>query len=132
MLKELIKKYEMFLKYIFVAGISFLIDITLFAFFNRMLNFSFNIILATILARIISSFINYLMNRDKVFKSTENKLKTAIKYYILVIIQMFISAFLVNNLYGLFKINATIIKVPVELFLFICNYIIQKLFIFKS
>ena len=132
MLKELIKKYEMFLKYIFVAGISFLIDITLFAFFNRILNFSFNIILATILARIISSFINYLMNRDKVFKSTENKLKTAIKYYILVIIQMFISAFLVNNLYGLFKINATIIKVPVELFLFICNYIIQKLFIFKS
>ena len=131
-IKELIKKYEMFIKYIMVAGISFLIDIVLFTIFNKIFNFSFKIILATILARIVSSFINYLLNRDKVFKSDENKVKTAIKYYILVVIQMFVSAFLVDNLYSLLKIDATFIKIPVELFLFICNYLIQKVFIFKK
>ena len=131
-IKELIKKYEMFIKYIMVAGISFLIDIVLFTIFNKIFNFSFKIILATILARIVSSFINYLLNRDKVFKSDENKVKTAIKYYILVVIQMFVSAFLVDNLYSLLKIDATIIKIPVELFLFVCNYLIQKVFIFKK
>jgi len=130
-IKVLIKKYEMFIKYIVVAGISFLIDILLFTIFNKIFNFSFKIILATVLARIVSSFVNYLLNRDKVFKSDENKFKTAVKYYILVVIQMFVSAFLVDNLYDLIKIDATFIKVPVELFLFICNYLIQKLFIFK-
>lgn len=128
----IIKKYEMFIKYIFVAGISFLIDITLFTVFNTIIKFDKKIIIATILARIISSFINYLLNRDKVFKSSENKINTALKYYVLVIIQMFVSALLVDNLYKIIKINATIIKIPVELFLFICNYIIQKTLIFKN
>ena len=34
---ELIKKYEMFIKYIFVAGISFAIDIVFFSIFLHLL-----------------------------------------------------------------------------------------------
>lgn len=128
---ELLKKYETFIKYIFVAGISFVIDICLFTLFNSILNFKSKIIIATIIARVISSFINYLLNNGVVFKSDENKLKTAIKYYILVVIQMCISALLVDNLYKIIKVDATFIKIPVELILFICNYLIQKLLIFK-
>ena len=130
-IKELLKKYETFIKYVFVAGISFVIDICLFTLFNNILKFDTKIVIATILARIISSFINYLLNRDKVFKSDENKIKTAIKYYMLVVIQMFISALLVDNLYKIIKIDATFIKIPVELILFVCNYLIQKVLIFK-
>jgi len=126
---ELIKKYEMFIKYIFVAGISFVIDIVFFSIFKFI--FVGNIIIATILARIISSFINYLLNKDKVFKSNEKSSKTIIKYYSLVVIQMLVSAFAVDNLYKLLSINATLIKVPVEFILFICNYLIQKILIFK-
>lgn len=129
-IKKTYKKYETFLKYIFVAGISFVIDILFFNIFNNLISLS--IILSTICARVISSFINYLLNRDKVFKSDENKLKTVIKYYILVIIQMSVSALFVDNLYKLIKINPTIIKIPVEFTLFICNYIIQKVLIFKK
>lgn len=128
---ELLKKHKTFIKYLFVAGISFVIDIVLFTLFNNILKFNSKIVVSTIIARVISSFINYLLNRDRVFKSDEKKLKTAIKYYILVVIQMFVSAFLVNNLYKLININATFIKMPVELILFICNYLIQKLLIFK-
>lgn len=126
---ELIKKYEMFIKYIFVAGISFVIDIVFFSIFKFI--FVGNIIIATILARIISSFINYLLNKDKVFKSNEKSSKTIIKYYALVVIQMLVSAFAVDNLYKLLSINATLIKVPVEFILFVCNYLIQKILIFK-
>lgn len=129
-IKKTYKKYETFLKYIFVAGISFVIDILFFNIFNNLISLS--IILSTICARVISSFINYLLNRDKVFKSDEKKLKTVIKYYILVIIQMSVSAIFVDNLYKLVKINPTIIKIPVEFTLFICNYIIQKVLIFKK
>ena len=128
-LKELVKKYEMFIKYIFVAGISFVIDIVFFSLFKFI--FIGNIIVATILARVISSFINYLLNKDKVFKSNEKSSKTIIKYYILVVIQMLVSAFAVDNLYKLIHINATLIKIPVEFILFVCNYLIQKILIFK-
>lgn len=130
-IKELLKKYETFIKYLFVAGISFIIDICLFTLFNNILKFQAKIIIATIIARIISSFINYLLNNGIVFKSDEKKIKTLVKYYILVVIQMFVSAFLVDNLFKVIKIDATFIKIPVELILFICNYLIQKLLIFK-
>ena len=44
---------------------------------------------------------------------------------------MLVSAFAVDNLYKLLSINATLIKVPVEFILFVCNYLIQKILIFK-
>lgn len=128
----MIKKYETFIKYIGVAIISFLIDVSLFTLFIKIFNFNFKIVIATIIARIISSYINYLLNKNKVFNSNEGKLKTVIKYYILVVFQMLMSAFLVNNLYNILNFNATLIKIPVEFILFICNYLIQKIFIFKK
>ena len=128
-IKNLINKYSTFLKYLLVAGLSFFLDITIFTIMNSLIHVS--IILSTIIARIISSLINYLLNKDKVFKGETDTLKTIFKYYLLVILQMFISAFVVNRLYIILNINASIIKIPVELFLFICNYLIQKLFIFK-
>jgi len=127
---EIIKKYEMFIKYIFVACVSFGIDILFFNIFNLL--FINKIIIATILARIISSFINYLLNRNRVFKSNENKTKTILKYYVLVIVQMLISALVVDNLYKIININVNFIKIPVEFVLFICNYLIQKILIFKK
>ncbi len=126
-MKRLINKYLTFIKYVFVAGLSFIIDITLFTIFNVLFK---NIILATIIARIISSLINYILNKDHVFLSKERK--TIFKYYLLVIIQMLVSATLVNRVYSLITINPTIIKVPVELFLFLLNYFIQKYYIFKT
>lgn len=132
MIIELIKKYETLLKYLLIAILSFLIDITIFTIFNSILDIKHKIIIATIIARIISSLFNYYFNRNKVFKSNESKIKTFFEYYGLVIIQMLVSAFLVENLYKVVTINASFIKAPVELFLFICNYLIQKVFIFKK
>ena len=61
-LVNIVKKYSVFIKYIISAGISFAIDLTLFTLFNLLLKgvlSDLSIILATILARVISSFINY-------------------------------------------------------------------------
>lgn len=129
-MKKYLKKYNIFLKYILVAVISFGIDIFFFNLFNIIINNK--IVISTILARIISSFLNYLLNRDRVFKSDESKSSTLFKYYTLVVVQMLVSAFIVDNLYKLININATLIKIPVEFIIFICNYFIQKIFIFKK
>lgn len=130
-MKKIILKYSTFLKYLLVSVISFVIDITFFSVFNHL--FVNQIIKNTIFARVISSTINYLLNKKQVFKSEESNIKTIIKYFSLVIIQMLISAFLVDNIYKIFKnINPTFIKIPVEFILFICNYLIQKILIFKK
>lgn len=115
------------LKYGFSSGSSFAIDLLLFTIFNHILN---NILVATIIARVISSFYNYLLNSRYVFKQYSKT--SIIKYYILVIIQMFASGFLVSTLARIFSsINDTIIKVCVDMVIFIVNYFVQKLVVFK-
>lgn len=123
------KKYDLLriIKYFFSSGSSFILDILLFSLFNYLFN---NILLSTILARIISSFYNYLINSRFVFKKYSKN--SIIKYYCLVIIQMFVSGFSVNFIsHLLFKINDSIIKFFVDIIIFIINYFIQKEVIFK-
>lgn len=120
------------IKFLFSSGTSFLLDLILFTIFNYFLKNTFKleaIFLATIFARILSSLYNYFLNSRFVFK---NFTKTSIfKYYILVILQMMISASLVYfiNKYVKF-LNPTIIKFNIEIILFLINYFVQNNFIF--
>lgn len=122
------------IKFLFSSGTSFLLDLILFTIFNYFLKNTFKleaIFLATIFARILSSLYNYFLNSRFVFK---NFTKTSIfKYYILVILQMMISASLVYfiNKYVKF-LNPTIIKFNIEIILFLINYFVQNNFIFIS
>ena len=88
------------------------------------------IFIATALARILSSIYNYLINSRIVFKNKDKK--TIIGYFLLVVIQMFASASFVSIFDKLLKINTTIIKVGVDVVIFIVNYIVQKEIIFKK
>lgn len=127
---KLKNKNYMFFLYLFVSVLSSCIDLAFFSIFEHV--FHFSILIATILARVISSLFNYWMNRDKVFKSKEGKGKTFISYYTLVIIQMFVSGLIVTCLHQIIRIDPVFIKVPVELVIFLVNYLIQKYIIFKS
>ena len=127
MIKNILDKYQVFIKYIGVAILSFLIDILFFSLFNHLF---LNILLATILARIISSFFNFLANRNHVFKSNKNII-SLIEYYILVVFQMLASGIIVSALHNIIPINATLIKIPVEFGIFMVNYLIQKYLIFR-
>ena len=134
---NIIKKYIVFIIYIFSAGISFAIDLSLFTVFSFLLKQSIGnsaIFVATIIARIISSFINYLINRNTVFNNNGSGMDkvTLIKYYTLVVIQMFVSATAVSTLYKAFSIYELFIKIPVEVILFLINYFVQKKFIFNT
>lgn len=135
---KFIKKYNTILKYIICAGISFLIDLILFiiflCFFKSLLG-AYSIIISTVFARIISSFINYRINRNNVFKVKDNKKidsKSLVQFTTLVIIQMFVSSFSVFYIYKFTRYNEAIIKFFVECILFIINYVIQKKVIFKK
>ena len=126
---QITNKYDLvkIIKYIFSSGSSFFIDILLFTIFNYFFN---NILISTIIARIISSLYNYFINSRLVFKNYTKS--SIIKYYCLVIIQMFVSALSVWIINIVTNIDATIIKIPVDIMIFVINYVIQKNFIFKK
>ena len=98
------------------AGSSFFIDLLLFTVFNALFSKFLGyeaIIIATILARILSSFYNFVINSKFVFKKYSKKM--LIQYYILVIIQMCLSSalvYLINRF--LLDTFATIIKFFVD------------------
>lgn len=115
------------IKYIFSSGSSFILDLVIFTLFNILLK---NTILSTIFARIISSFYNYMINSRIVFQKYNNS--SIYKYYLLVIVQMFISGYMVLYISTiLVSVNQTIIKFFVDLVIFVVNYFIQKEVIFK-
>lgn len=118
------------IKYIFSAGTSFLLDLLLFTGFVFIIgNNTTGIFISTTLARIISSIYNYIINSRIVFKN--KGIKTIIGYYILVVIQLIVSATLVSIIKKYIKVFTTIIKFFVDIVIFIVNYFIQKEIVFK-
>ncbi len=92
----------------------------------------FYIVLAGVLARIVSSTISFILSKKWVFKTNGNVKKETIGFLILIIAKMILSSFIVATLVMLFKdINETAIKGLVDTILFVIGYFIQKKYIFK-
>ena len=118
------------IKYLFSAGSSFILDNVLFNIFLFFIGQgSLAIFICTTLARIISSIYNYLINSRIVFKNKDKK--TIIGYFILVVIQMIVSATLVSLIDKYISVHTGIIKLVVDVIIFVVNYIVQKEVIFK-
>ena len=113
--------------------LSSLIDLSLFTIFQIIftnLDLFVSVLTSTALARVISSFINYLLNKNTVFKNNEKS--SLYKYYILVCLQMLASWLLVSCLSLLLPINKTIIKALVDIVLFVISYQVQRKWVFKK
>lgn len=118
------------IKYLFSAGSSFILDNVLFNIFIFFIGTGvISIYICTTLARIISSIYNYFINSRVVFKNKDKK--TIIGYFILVVVQMIVSATLVSLIDKYISIATGIIKLVVDIVIFVVNYIIQKEVIFK-
>lgn len=127
---DLINRYIIPIKYLFSAGLSFMIDQLIFGILTLIISEGIFIIFFKLIARAISSLINFILNSKVVFK---NKSKNAItKYYILVIVQAIISSFSIYILKILIT-NVPIIfmSIFIDVIIFIANYFIQKELIFK-
>ena len=134
-IKDSIIIYKLFLKYIISSLSSFILDIILFTVFVGILPQIriwkiTEIVISTIMARVISATYNFIINAKIVFKN--QKANSIIKYFILCLLQMFVSAFAVSELFKLLHINSTLIKVAVDTIIFIINFVIQREWVFNS
>lgn len=123
-----------FVKYSFSSLSSSIIDIGLFQIFFMLFSRGMvnTIWIATILARIISSLYNYLVNKSIVFESTASHKKTIVRYYVLCVMQMLCSAAGVSLLNMLIPDKIVIAKVFVDVILFFISYRIQRKFVFAK
>ena len=140
--RDSIRIYRTFLRFLLSSVSSFLIDIFMFWLLGILLrpiikddlsirNISVLIVLRTVLARLISSIYNFFINKTRVFKNTKKIAMVAVKYYLLAIVQLGLSAFLVNSVFTEIPYS-TVRKIIIDSLLFIVSFIIQREWVFKQ
>ena len=90
---------------------------------------------STLGARVVSSVVNFLLNRNLVFRSRSSAGRSAGRYFLLAVIQCSVSALLVYLIDALLKtsnVMETAIKLPVDGLLFLVSYTIQKKWVFRE
>lgn len=134
-MKKILNKYKTIFTYLLSSGLSFIVDIISFSIILYFIKDRFvdAILLSSYVARAISSVVNYIVNKKYVFKNEKKRnYKAFIEYFLLVIINITISGLLVTKVYNYIHLNATFIKVIIDSIIFIINYFLQKLVIFKK
>ncbi len=123
-----------FFRFIFSSLSSFLIDISLFQILVLLTHSLWKdyILISTAGARICSSLYNFLVNKKLVFHSQGGLASTLVKYYLLCLIQLLLSAWGVTWIHSILPINEALIKVVVDTILFLFSYRIQRNHIFRS
>ena len=109
------------------------VDLVLFAiliFFLRDIAPQQYIFYSTVLARIVSVIVNYMINAKLVFKDEEKRNFPFFKYITLAVFDMLASALFVTVLVRQFMWDETLTKMLVDSSLFFIGYLIQKLYIF--
>ncbi len=93
------------------------------------------VLIATIIARVISSIVNYFLNKNAVFESNTTLKKSMWKYYLLCFVQMICAAAGVFGMTALFGSNDVIeglvYKPIVDVLLFLASYQVQQRWVFK-
>lgn len=121
-----------FLKYIASSLSASAIDILLFFLLSMWIPGTVGIWIATALARAVSSFYNYSMNRKVVFDSGVNMRHSLWRYYLLCVIQGACSAWLVSGLFAVSDFPKAMCKIIVDTVLFFVSYQIQRRFVFAG
>ncbi len=122
-------------KYLLSALLAFALDFLMFFVFNKFVFFfmseGIRITLATLFAWMISSFTNFSVNRKIVFEKSDGYWKSFFGYYSLAVF-VYLAKLGIIQLFVFLHINEYFAKLVAEVALFISNYFIQKLVIFKK
>ena len=134
-IKDSIRIYMTFGKFLFSSLSSSVLDLCLFSIFcallkGRDLHMLNYITLSTVMARLLSAAYNYMINYNIVFESRGSLIKTLSRYVLLAVCQMSLSALLVNIIYPYIGGFETFVKIPVDIMLFFLSYVIQREFVY--
>lgn len=121
------------LMYLFFGGLTTLISICTFVFFDSGLQF--NILIANILSWIFAVSFAYITNRTWVFNSRaagRGIIKEMIAFFAGRLATLGLEEIILLVFVTLLGFNSTAIKIIAQVVVLVSNYIISKLFVFKD
>ncbi len=135
-LKDSLRIYAVFSKFILASASSFVVDIVLYTLFLALVGKTTiiptqAIVISSVLARILSALFNFAVNKKSVFKSQGNTTRHLWRYALLCVCQMALSAWGTAQLYAMLKIHSTLLKLVVDTVLFLLSFRIQRGWVFK-
>lgn len=133
-LLDSVRIYALLLRFCAASLIGFVVDILCFYAFLRLLRPLASpdalVASATLLARVVSATANYLINRKAVFKSKKRAARSGPRYAALCVVQVLLSAGLVTVLDRLFPGVTVVLKIVVDLCLFLLSFQVQRRWVF--
>ena len=131
-IRDSVKIYINILKFSLASLLSSALDIGVFTVLIYIFHMSlgYEILVATILARIISGTFNFVVNKLWVFSSESKTIDESVKYIVL-FISIMLCSYLGVTLLSFLAIPIILIKIIVDGSLFILSYQIQSRFIFS-
>lgn len=135
-LKDSLRIYAMFTKFIVSSLSSSVVDLVLFTIFCSIFRgMDFGAVgyafVATVAARILSATYNFTINYRTVFKSEGTLLTAILKYAVLAIFIMLASGVAVDKLSVIFPVAEVVVKIPVDIILFMVSFLVQREIVYK-
>ncbi len=130
--KQVLKIYFLLFAFCISSFASFIVDISIYVLLitTIFINNANAILFSTVIARIVSSFVNYLLNKKVVFKDTRKNRIALVRFSLLTIAKMFASYAFVFLLTDLLGISSAFVKPPVDLLLFFIGFYTQQNWVF--
>ena len=131
-LRDSLRIYGRPVRYMLSSLSGAVVDISFFYLLTKILvtGSISQIIIATVIARVLSGTVNFTLNKLWCFKSKTSTLHSAVRYFLLFITQMLLSGLLVS----FFSMIMTPVraKIIVDSVLFVISYHIQKKYVFSG
>lgn len=128
-IRDSINIYSVLIRYSLSSFVSVIIDY--FVFFCLSLA-QIPVVESTYISRLCAAGVNFSVNRKVVFKSRSAIVLQLLKYITLLLISGTISGFGILFFTNAYHFNRVLIKIPIEIILYIINYYVQAHYIFAS
>ena len=138
--RDSIRVYGLVVKYAANSLASSVVDLLMFYLFGQFVFVGGGrraVLLSTVGARVISSVVNFAMNRQFVFESRSGMVQAFIRYVCLAVPVMLVSWLTVYSLStlagsGIGQAGRTLLKAPVDTVLFLISFRVQRRWVFAE
>ena len=127
-------KYKEVLLYLFFGGLTFLVSIGTYAFFN--VKCEINELVSNLLSWIAAVLFAYITNRIWVFQSSTSGVKEclreAVSFFSGRIFTLLVEEIILLIFVTVLGLNSLLVKVAAQIIVIILNYVISKKFVFRE
>ena len=113
--------------YLFAGASAALIELALFSLLHELIGLE--IVWANVIATVIATAYNFIVNRTKTFESTSNPIRSVVLYVILFLVNMTVSTLAISALAGL-GVPAPAAKAFMQVCVVAWNFVLYRKVIF--